>query len=63
MESVDILVLGTSAERRAGSSPAEGNNKLKSKGIFVLKKNGLLIFSFIPTNLLLLAPLFKRITF
>ena len=24
MELVDILVLGTSAERRAGSSPAEG---------------------------------------
>ncbi len=26
MELVDILVLGTSAERRAGSNPAEGNN-------------------------------------
>lgn len=25
MELVDILVLGTSAERRAGSNPAEGN--------------------------------------
>ena len=38
MELVDILVLGTSAAKRAGSSPAEGKNKLKSKGIFVLKK-------------------------
>ena len=26
MELVDILVLGTSAERRAGSNPAGGNN-------------------------------------
>ena len=25
MELVDILVLGTSAEKRAGSNPAEGN--------------------------------------
>ena len=33
MELVDILVLGTSAERRAGSNPAEGN-KIKSKEIF-----------------------------
>ncbi len=34
MELADILVLGTSAERRAGSSPAEGNKltfKVKSK--------------------------------
>ena len=38
MELVDILVLGTSAAKRAGSSPAEGKNKLKRKGIFVLKK-------------------------
>lgn len=29
MELVDILVLGTSAERRAGSNPAEGNLKKK----------------------------------
>jgi hypothetical protein len=29
MELVDILVLGTSAERRAGSNPAEGNIKWK----------------------------------
>ena len=27
MKLVDILVLGTSAERRAGSNPAEGNIK------------------------------------
>lgn len=33
MELVDILVLGTSAERRAGSNPAEGK-KIKSKEIF-----------------------------
>ena len=29
MELVDILVLGTSAERRAGSNPAEGNKNKK----------------------------------
>ena len=29
MELVDILVLGTSAERRAGSNPAEGSLKEK----------------------------------
>ena len=28
MELVDILVLGTSASRRAGSNPAEGKNEL-----------------------------------
>ncbi len=33
MELVDILVLGTSAERRAGSNPAEGK-KLKVKKFF-----------------------------
>jgi hypothetical protein len=27
MELVDILVLGTSAEKRAGSNPAEGNKQ------------------------------------
>jgi ribonuclease BN (tRNA processing enzyme) len=40
MELVDILVLGTSAARRAGSSPAEGINTTsyliyKSKEIFL----------------------------
>ena len=36
MELVDILVLGTSAERRAGSNPAEGIKPFldKSKEIF-----------------------------
>ena len=34
MELVDILVLGTSAERRAGSNPAEG-----IKIIFLNTKN------------------------
>lgn len=29
MKLVDILVLGTSAERRAGSNPAEGRKKVK----------------------------------
>ena len=33
MELVDILVLGTSAERRAGSNPAEGKKVIKSKEI------------------------------
>ena len=33
MELVDILVLGTSAERRAGSNPAEGIFKYQSKDI------------------------------
>ena len=41
MELVDILVLGTSAERRAGSNPAEGTFE-----IFKVKKNSCLIYSF-----------------
>ncbi len=39
MELVDILVLGTSAERRTGSNPVEGNkifNKIKN---FFIKRN------------------------
>ncbi len=40
MELVDILVLGTSAERRAGSNPAEGINltflKREKQRIFLL---------------------------
>ena len=39
MELVDILVLGTSAERRAGSNPAEGNIfKLKDISKEILAK-------------------------
>jgi hypothetical protein len=40
MELVDILVLGTSAERRAGSNPAEGKQLYlgKSTVFFVLLK-------------------------
>jgi hypothetical protein len=34
MELVDILVLGTSAERRAGSNPAEGNHLAASGEVF-----------------------------
>ena len=38
MELVDILVLGTSAERRAGSNPAEGTFE-----IIKVKKNSCFI--------------------
>jgi hypothetical protein len=31
MELVDILVLGTSAERRTGSNPVEGKHKIVVK--------------------------------
>jgi hypothetical protein len=37
MELVDILVLGTSAERRAGSNPAEGKHKIIVKMNFSRK--------------------------
>jgi hypothetical protein len=36
MELVDILVLGTSAERRAGSNPAEGRQKFSIVRSFLL---------------------------
>ena len=41
MELVDILVLGTSAERRAGSNPAEGKKSklLKVKKLFIIFRN------------------------
>ena len=37
MELVDILVLGTSAERRAGSNPAVGSRKNKALQVIFCK--------------------------